>query len=226
MTPRMPRFLVSVVLAMALVPALTAAQEPVAALTGRGVPSGVATATPLALSLADAIDRGLSHNLAAIVETERLRGTESSRLAALSEVLPHVSGSVRRSEQQLSTAAFGFSLPDLPRVIGPFGLIDGRVSVSTPLFDARALQGVRSVGAAIRAGQADAREIREAVVLAVGNLYLEVQADARARRFGPGAGRHGRNAGPDRRRSARGRPRRRQSTSSVSRSSGRPRGPG
>src|SRR5262245_34799934 len=70
----------------------------------RGVPNAEASAEPLPLSLAEAVRRGLAQNLAAIVEEQRLRGTESARLTALSELLPHVSGYVRRSDQIINTA--------------------------------------------------------------------------------------------------------------------------
>jgi len=78
----------------------------------------------------------------------------------------------------LSTAAFGFSFPGLPPVIGPFGVFDARVNVKAPLFDPQAIAGAQAVSSTIRAGRADLREIEETVVLAVGNLYLEAQTDA------------------------------------------------
>jgi len=143
-----------------------------------GVPTGQVSQDPLALSLRDAVQRGLERNLAVILEQQRLRGTDGARLAALSALLPHVSASVRQSSQVLSTAAFGFTLPDVPTVIGPFGLFDARLLVSTPLFDARALGGLQSGRAEVRAGEASIDDVREAVVLAVGTLYLQVEAEA------------------------------------------------
>jgi outer membrane protein TolC len=93
-------------------------------------------------------------------------------------VLPHVSASVRQSEQTLSTAAFGFTFPGLPTVIGPFGVFDSRIAMSSPIVDARAFGGVKAVKAEVRAAEADLKDIRETVVLAVGNLYLQAEADA------------------------------------------------
>jgi outer membrane protein TolC len=172
---RSPLTHAALVLAFAAAPAT--AQPPAPGLQLRGVPAGEASAATVTLTLADAIHRGLEQNLAVIVQEQQLRGTESARLAALGQLLPHVSGSIRRSDQTLSTAAFGFTLPGLPTVIGPFGLFDARVGVSTPLFDARAIAGLRAGTALVRAGQADVRDIRETIVLAVGTLYLQVQAD-------------------------------------------------
>ena len=122
-----------VVGAIAVSPARAQSLTPAAPL--RGVPAGAPTAAPIPLSLADAIQRGLTQNLAAILEEQQLNGARSSRLAALSEVLPHVSASVQQSHEVISTAAFGFSFPGVPTVIGPFGVFDARLSLSTPLFD-------------------------------------------------------------------------------------------
>ena len=66
----------------------------------------------------------------------------------------------------------------MPTVIGPFGVFDARLTLSTPLFDARAIGGVRAGKALVKAGRADLRDVRETIVLAVGTLYLQAQADA------------------------------------------------
>ena len=83
-------------------------------LTLRGVPSGSVRPEPVTLTLADAIDRGLKQNLAAILEEQQLKGAESTRLEALSALLPHVGGYLRQSEQKISTASFGFQFPGVP----------------------------------------------------------------------------------------------------------------
>ena len=163
--------------ALLLSPSLAAAQLPLD-VVHRGVPRGEVSPTALALTLGEAVHRGLDQNLAAILQEQQLRTSESVRLEALSELLPHVSGSVRQSEQKISTAAFGFTFPGVPTVIGPFGVFESHLGVSTPLFDARAIGGLRAGKALVRAGQADLREVRETIVLAVGTLYLQAEADA------------------------------------------------
>ena len=145
----------------------------------RGVPTSPASPAPITLTLADAVQRGLAHNLAIILEEQRTRTTASERLTALSEVLPHLSGYVRESREVLSTAAFGFTgFAGFPTLLGPFNVFDARLSVSTPILDARAFSGLRAGNALERAGAADAREVRETVVLAVGGLYLQAQAES------------------------------------------------
>jgi outer membrane protein TolC len=172
------RFLVAASIAAAVVTARPAAAQNATPLTLRGVPQGTVSPTPVPLTLQDAVQRGLQQNLAAILEEQRLKGAESTRLEALSALLPHVGGSLRQSEQKISTASFGFQFPGVPTVIGPFDVFDARLTLSTPLFDARAIGGVRAGKALVKAGQANLRDVRETIVLAVGTLYLQVQADA------------------------------------------------
>jgi hypothetical protein len=143
MNPLRSGFLVGAI-AAAVVSARPAAAQNATPLTLRGVPQGTLSATPLPLTLKEAVDRGLQQNLAAILEEQRLKGAESTRLEALSALLPHVGGSLRQSEQKISTASFGFQFPGVPTVIGPFDVFDARLTLSTPLFDARAIGGVRA----------------------------------------------------------------------------------
>lgn len=135
------------------------------------------TAAPLQLSLADAVSRGLEHNLAIILQEQRMHEAGSARLAALSELLPHVSGDLRETRQVLSTAVFGFTLPDLPTLIGPFNVMDARVSVSAPIIDLGNASRWRAASALETAAGADYKQVRETVVLSVSNLYLMALAD-------------------------------------------------
>ncbi len=178
MTLRTPVLATALLLAVA-VPAR--AQTPAGPLTPdralRGVPAGTPTGGTLPLSIADAISRGLEHNLAAIAAEGAVHDARGARLDALADLLPHVSGTVRESRQVINTAAFGFSFPGLPSLIGPFDLFDARLAVSAPLVDLEALGTLRAGNASLDASLADARQARETVVLAVGNLYLLALAD-------------------------------------------------
>src|SRR5262245_18118142 len=101
-----------------------------------GVPSVTHSSDPLAMTIDDAIARGLQHNLAllnAIDQVDRARGT---RWNALAELLPDVNGHVRESRQVVNLAAFGFPLPaGFPAIVGPFNVFDARVSVSQSVLD-------------------------------------------------------------------------------------------
>ena len=167
-----------VVLCMLLTdPARAQSRLPTSAVGG-GVPSGQATPEVLHLSLADAVSRGLTHNLAIILQEQETRVASAGRLQAMSALLPRAAFNMRESVQIFNTAAFGFGgFGGLPNLIGPFSLFDARVSMSSPIVD---VAGFKTLGAAqstADAAHADSRQIREIVVLAVGNLYLEAIAD-------------------------------------------------
>lgn len=138
----------------------------------------VAPSSPIPLTLADAVARGLDHNLAVILKEQQMKIAGGGRLAALAELLPHVSAEVRESRQVLSTAAFGFEgFGGLPTLIGPFNLFDARLEVRAPVIDVAGWASVNAATSLRTAAAADYQQTRETVVLAVGNLYLQALAD-------------------------------------------------
>ena len=158
------------------IPAMPASLEPYL----HGVPSGAPTATPLPLSLADAVTRGLAHNLGALLQADRVQSAAGERWKALSEALPRVSAKVSDTREEVDLAAFGFTgIPGLvlPTVVGPFNVFDARVAASAPLLDLEALGDVRRERANERAETHSYRNARELVILAVANLYEQALAD-------------------------------------------------
>jgi outer membrane protein TolC len=145
----------------------------------RGVPSPGAPTERLALSLADAIQRGLEYNLGAVTAAERVRAADGSRLRARGDVLPRVTGDIRQSDQLVNVAAYGFTgFGGIPPLIGPYTVFDARVAASVPVLDAEAMNRLRSRNASLRAEQFTYQNDRQTVVLVVANLYLEAVADA------------------------------------------------
>jgi outer membrane protein TolC len=144
----------------------------------RGVPATQVSATPLPLSLADAIKRGLENNLDALIETQRVRSVEGGRLQALGDLLPHVSAALRQSNQLVNIAAYGFTgFAGIPALIGPYGVFDARIAVSAPIFDSNATNHLREENATLKAEQFTERNTRQSVILVVANLYLLAIAD-------------------------------------------------
>src|SRR5271155_3281486 len=90
------------------------------------VTSGQASSTPIALSLQDAIDRGLKNNLGLLVSDTASRQAHAERVRALSALLPLVTGGISETAQQFDLASFGFRFPGVPSVVGPFGFTDLR----------------------------------------------------------------------------------------------------
>src|SRR3954471_3654965 len=104
------------------------------------VPTGTATAEEIPLSLGDAIERGLETNLGAIGGDIDAKLADALRQRALSALLPQVDGTVRQFRGEVALVTFGFQLPGLPAVIGPFSYQDARVSVSQQILNLEALR--------------------------------------------------------------------------------------
>jgi outer membrane protein TolC len=148
-------------------------QQPSSPFLG-GVPTGDPSPAVLALSLADAIRRGLAHNLGMALAEQGVRTARGQRRDALSDLLPQLSGSVGESRQVTNLAAFGFTgFPGVPSVVGPFSVFDARVALSQALVDLNALHEMKAAGATVRAREHLLANARDVVVLIVADLYLE-----------------------------------------------------
>ena len=138
-----------------------------------GVPSGRPTPDTLRLTLADAISRGLAHNLAAILGRQEVAAAGGARLAALSALLPTVTGGVMESRQVINLEAYGIPLPaGTNPVVGPFDIFDARLSLSQSVFDLSAIGAARAGAQAKAAAEASYADARDAVVVVCANLYL------------------------------------------------------
>src|SRR5271169_2738356 len=88
------------------------------------VPRGTASPTPLALTLHDAIDRGLKANLGLLVSDSASESVRGQRLQALSSLLPQVHAQVGETVEQSSLKTIGLNLKfpgvSIPIIIGPF----------------------------------------------------------------------------------------------------------
>ena len=146
------------------------------------VPAGTASSTPLALTLRDAIDRGLKTNLGLLVSASASEIARGQRLRALSALMPQVGGQVSETVEQLNlkTVGFNFSFPGItiPAIVGPFQFTDLRASASITVFDYNKWKNYRSFQESQRAAQLSNQDARDLVVQAVADAYLQVTADA------------------------------------------------
>ena len=147
-----------------------------------GVPSGTVSATPLSLTILDAINRALQHNLGVLNAEESVDRAKGTRWTALGELLPTAGARLSETRQIINLAAFGFNPQQFgfPSIVGPFNLFDARIAVTQPLIDVHATNSLRAENHNIAAAQLNVRSARDLVVLVSANLYLEVLA-ARAR---------------------------------------------
>ena len=147
-----------------------------------GVPSGTATSEPIALSILDAINRALEHNLGLLLSENGVGRAQGAHWRALGGMLPDISGHVAETRQKLNLAAYGFPLPaGIPSIVGPFNVFDARVSVTQPIVDLGALNDVRAEQHNIAAAEHSYKSARDLVVLVAANAYLQaLAASARA----------------------------------------------
>lgn len=144
-----------------------------------GVPRGQAGPDEVALTLQDAIARGLRANLAAILGSSAVEAAGGAEREARSALLPQLSGTVSAVREKINLAAFGFSgFPgfDIPLLVGPFNVFDARVRVDQAVLDLRALHRARSASQALEAARQDEHGTRDLVVLACAGLYLQALA--------------------------------------------------
>lgn len=149
------------------------------------VPQGTASATPIALTLGDAIDRGLKANLGLLTSQQSSREVRAERYRALSALLPNVNGTLSMTEQQINLQALGFlvALPpgigfSIPKVVGPYSYQSALANATVPLFDFTSISNFRASRENDKASALSIKNARDLVVQAVGDSYLQIIADA------------------------------------------------
>ncbi len=146
------------------------------------VATGAVSPAPLALTLHDAIDRGLKANLGLLVAASTSDLSRGQRLQALSALLPEAHAQVSETDEQLNLKTLGFniSIPgvNINPISGPFHYIDVRAYASWNAFDYSARKNYRSAQENGRAAQLSVMDARDLVVQATASAYLQIIADA------------------------------------------------
>ncbi len=142
------------------------------------VPAAKATNEIIPLSFADAINRGLRQNLGLLLSADSTLAARGQRWKELSALLPNVSASVTENLQTESLAQFGFKIPGIPQIIGPFNYLDARGFLTQSVFNWNLLQRERASEQSLKSTEYTYKDARELVVLAVGNAYLQTIATA------------------------------------------------
>ncbi len=143
-----------------------------------GVPAGKLSATPVALSLDDAVAYGLKQNLGGVLATDAVTDARGQRWQALSELLPNVVTDTGFGVHQVNVkAAFGLTIHGEPPIIGPFGYFDSRAYLTQSAFDWAAIQRARSSRSEVKSAEFGAKDARELIVLVIVSNYLLVIAD-------------------------------------------------
>jgi outer membrane protein TolC len=138
---------------------------------------GKATDGVLALTLNDAIQRGLRDNLGLILQSSDEKQANGQRLQQLQQLLPTLTGSASIEVEQVNLAAYGLKFPGLSPIVGPFQVEDFRAYLTQNLVNLQALENYLSARHNFEAAKLSAQDARDLVVLTVGNAYLLCVAD-------------------------------------------------
>jgi len=139
-------------------------------------PAGDASATPLNLTLDEAIARGLKTNLGLLSRDNSSQLARVDRIRLLAALLPTLDAGVSMTESQVSLKTFGFHINNVPTIIGPFHYQDAGASAHIPVYDPRALNALRARNEALKAAELSAKDARDLVVQAVAAAYLQIIA--------------------------------------------------
>jgi outer membrane protein TolC len=146
------------------------------------IPDPKAPQGSLTLTISNAIHRGLQFNLGGVTADVSVRRARAQRLAALSQMLPNIYGTLTEASAKvdlqtlgLTASAFGGRLP-VPATVGPFHYYTALGNASEDL-SLTALHNVRQSEASLQAARMSTASARELIVLAVGGTYLRVIAN-------------------------------------------------
>ncbi len=140
------------------------------------------TPAPNRLTLREAVQRGVEHNVSVLVANTQVEEGEgsSARLKSLA-LYPHVQGQIYSNLTKLSLNQFGLTgiaTVALPQTTGPFSNYDFRFVAEQNVIDLQSRREWRASQYAVKAGKLDYEGEIDLVILAVANLYLKGQSDA------------------------------------------------
>lgn len=135
---------------------------------------------PLALSLDQAITRGLDKNLNAVLARTRVDEAEGTRERRLSSYLPHLRLETPFAWQTRNLRAQGISLPNSPAVVGPFTSYDFRIYGDQSILDLQSYHAIKASEQEKKARQQDYQDVRGQVIRLVTVQYINAAyAEAR-----------------------------------------------
>ena len=127
------------------------------------------------LSLHDALERGFKTNLGLFLSGTATDKSRAAHWKAISELMPHVEGSVRESAQRINLRALGIPIATLPHTVDVSNS-DARVELQQSLLDLSAVFRTKAAASARNAAKSTYKHARETVAAAVTAAYLAVLA--------------------------------------------------
>lgn len=132
-------------------------------------------AEPLRLTVGEAIRMALDAGTQADLARSSEQLARIARSEALSALLPQADARLVQYSQSINLATFGFSLPGLPPVVGPFNVTDGQLAAAVEIFNLAALRHYQSLKSSANASLYQRQQAENDVAAAVARLYLVVQ---------------------------------------------------
>ena len=161
------------------------AQSPPTTATSSSFAGSVPTkpvAGRVSLSLQDAINLGLKHNLGLLFSRADTRSARGQRWQELSALLPHVAAAPYVADSKINLAQVGLggaaaNVFHISPAVGPFSYFDARAAVSQTLFDWKSINAARAANQNVKSADYTLLDARDLVILAVGNVYFQAVAD-------------------------------------------------
>jgi outer membrane protein TolC len=137
--------------------------------------SAHAQTQPLRLTLGDAIRMALGTGTQAELARSNDQLARIARSEAFNSLLPQADARFIRYNQSINLATFGFSLPGVPQVVGPFNVTDAQLSAAVQVFNLAALRHYQSLKSSANASHYQSEQAENDVAAAVARLYLIAQ---------------------------------------------------
>jgi outer membrane protein TolC len=133
------------------------------------------------LSLLNAIDLGLKHNLGLLLSQADTRTARGQRWQQLSALLPQVTAGPYVAASKINIEELGFSgvaaAFHISPSVGPFSYFDARAAVSQTLFDWKSINAARAASENVKSADYTVLDARDLVILTVGYVYFQAVAD-------------------------------------------------
>lgn len=133
------------------------------------------------LSLQNAIDLGLKHNLGLLLSRADTLAARGQRWQELSALLPQVTAGPYLAESRINIDELGFSglaaVFHISAAVGPFSYFDARAAVSQTLFDWKSISAARAASQNVKSADYTLLDSHDLVVLTVGYVYFQAIAD-------------------------------------------------
>jgi outer membrane protein TolC len=139
------------------------------------VVSAYAQTEPLRLTLGDAIRMALGTGTQAELARSNEQLARIARSEAFNSLLPQADARFIRYNQSINLQTFGFSLPGLPPVVGPFNVTDAQLAAEVQVFNLAALRHYQSLKSTANASRYQSEQAENDVAASVARLYLIVQ---------------------------------------------------